>query len=413
MKRQYLSLIHEYLTFFPCIVLVGARQTGKSTLIQQTTPEDKRPIFDLESTADYEQIANDPALFFRLQGSQPIAIDEAQLLPELFPALRVAIDLDRENTGKYLLSGSSSPELLTSISESLAGRVGIIEIAPFSFSETRQSERPFIVRLLGSDDSMTLLEELATEHRAINADNAIQRYWFEGGYPEPWLKDNVRFHDAWYEQYLKTYVERDIARLFPGLNSIRFRRFVEILAGCSGSIVNYSNIARILDVSQPTVKDYFRIAHGTFIWRTLPAYNKNSGKRLIKHPRGYLRDTGLLHHILQIPSHRRLLAHPQMGASWEGMVIEEILRSLNAFGINHRAYYYRTSGGAEVDLVLEGKFGLIPIEIKHSQSVNSRQLRAIKDFITDFDCPFGIVINNDEKVRQYDSQLFGVPFAQA
>jgi len=412
MKRQYLSLIREYLTFFPCVVLVGARQTGKSTLIQQITSADKRPIFDLESTADYAQIANDPALFFRLQGAQSIAIDEAQLLPDLFPALRVAIDQDRENTGKYLLSGSSSPELLTSISESLAGRVGIIEIAPFSFSETQQRERPFIASLLESDDGLTLLAELTAEHRAENMDNAIQRYWFEGGYPEPWLKNNVRFHDVWYEQYLKTYVERDIARLFPGLNPVRFRRFVEILAGCSGNIINLSNIARILDVSQPTVKDYFRIAHGTFIWRTLPAYYKNTSKRMIKHPRGYLRDTGLLHHILQIPSHRRLFVHPQMGASWEGLVIEEILRSLNAFGINHRAYYFRTSSGAEVDLILEGKFGLIPIEIKHTQSVNSRQLRPIKDFIADFDCPFGLVINNDEKVRQYDGRLFGVPFSQ-
>jgi len=145
---------------------------------------------------------------------------------------------------------------------------------------------------------------------------------------------------------------------------------VEILASCSGSTVNFSNIARMLDVSQPTIKDYFRIAHDTFIWRTLPAYTQNSGKRLIKHPRSYIRDTGLLHHILQISSHRRLLSHPQMGASWEGMVIEEILRSLNAFGINYRAYYFRTSAGAEVDLVLEGKFGLVPIEIKHTHKVS-------------------------------------------
>ena len=125
-----------------------------------------------------------------------------------------------------------------------------------------------------------------------------------------------------------------------------------------------------------------------------------------------VRDTGLLHHILQIPSHKRLLAHPQMGFSWEGMVIEELLRTLNAAGIQYVAYYYRTSGGAEVDLVIEGKFGLIPFEIKHTQNVHSRHFRALRDFVNEFDCPYGIIIiNNDKKIRLYDEKLTGIPFS--
>jgi len=166
-----------------------------------------------------------------------------------------------------------------------------------------------------------------------------------------------------------------------------------------------------LDVSQPTVKDYFKIAHGTFLWRTLPAYSKNVSKRVSKHPRGYFRDTGLLHHILQIPSHARLLSHPKMGSSWEGLVIEEILRSLNAAGITYSPYYYRTSGGAEIDLILEGKFGLIPVEIKYVQTVNPKHLRAVRDFVNEFDCPFGLIVNNDEKVRMYEEKVFGIPFS--
>ena len=184
-----------------------------------------------------------------------------------------------------------------------------------------------------------------------------------------------------------------------------------MLASCSGDIINYSKIAQLLNVSQPTIKDYFRIAHGTFLWRTLPVYSKNARKRVTKHPRGYLRDSGLMHHMLQIPSSKRLMSHPQMGASWEGMVIEEILRTLNAAGIDHKAYYYRTSAGAEVDLVIEGKFGLIPFEIKHTQNVNQKQLRGLKDFVKEFNCPFGIVVNNDERTRQYDEHILGVPFA--
>ena len=408
MKRQYEKIIREYLGYFPCVVLVGARQTGKSTLIDMLA--DGREIFDLETRADYRQIAEDPDLFLRLN-NKPIAIDEAQLLPELFPALRVAIDKDRKAYGKYLLSGSSSPQLLTAISESLAGRVGIIEIAPLSFSETQFTDNPGLLGLFESDVTPADILQLFPTADSNEINQVIDEYWMEGGYPEPWLRDTERFKEVWYEQYLKTYVERDIARLFPGLNAVRFQRFIELLAACSGSVINYSNIARILEVSQPTARDYFRIAHGTFLWRTLPAYSKNISKRVSRHPRGYLRDTGLLHHLLQVPSHRRLLSHPQMGHSWEGMVVEEILRTLNAAGIQYSAYYYRTSAGAKVDLILEGKFGLIPIEIKHTQSLNLRHLRPIRDFINEFDCSFGIVVSRDEKTRMYDEKILGIPFS--
>ena len=415
MQRQYLALVREYLGLFPCVVIVGARQTGKSTLIGMLA--DDRELFDLEARADYDQIAADPDLFLRLNPG-PIAIDEAQLLPALFPALRVAIDRRRDTAGQYLLSGSGSPALMSAISESLAGRVGIIEMAPLSFAETGGvASAPGLFDVLfdhnrapRSADAVRALWDQAPPPHA-DADQRLARFWFEGGYPEPWLKNSARFGELWREQYLQTYVERDIARLFPGLNPIRFRRFVELLAGCSGSVINYSGLAEILAVSQPTVKDYFRIAHGTFIWRAIPAYSKNSQKRVSRRPRGYLRDSGLLHHLLHIPSRRRLLSHPQMGASWEGMVIEEILRGLQARGVAHSAYYYRTAAGAEVDLLLEGKFGLLPFEIKHARNVNPRRLRALRDFVREFNCPFGIVINNDEKIRRYDTDLIGLPFA--
>lgn len=408
MKRRCEQLIHEYLGFFPAVVLMGARQTGKSTLLAAVS--DERPIFDLELAADYQQVVDDPDLFLRLEAG-PIAIDEAQVAPQLFPALRVAIDRDRTHYGKYLLTGSSSPELVSSISESLAGRVGIIEIAPFALSEVLGVRQPWLLDLLQGDNDIESIRSLPPpeEHREFRS--ICDDYWLHGGYPEPWLRSDQRFRSAWREQYLKTYIERDVGRLFPNLSSVRFRRFVELLAACSGDIINYSKLAGILDVSQPTAKDYFRIAHGTFVWRTLPAFSRNASKRVTRHPRGYLRDCGLLHHILQIPSLRRLKAHPIMSASWEGMVIEEILRTLNADGVQYQAYYYRTSAGAEVDLVLEGAFGLVPFEIKHAAAIGVRQLRAIRDFIEEFNCPFGIVVNNDEKIRYYDEKLIGIPLS--
>ena len=176
MHRQYQQLVEEYLGLFPCVVLIGARQTGKSTLMAMVST-DEREWFDLELRADYDQVATDPDLFLRLQ-EKPIAIDEAQLLPELFPALRVAIDNNRGAKGQYLLSGSSSPDLLHAISESLAGRVGVIEVAPFSYSETSEVVRPNLLNLFATDESANgqLWEWAGTEF--ANDQDALARYWF-------------------------------------------------------------------------------------------------------------------------------------------------------------------------------------------------------------------------------------------
>jgi len=320
----------------------------------------------------------------------------------------VAIDRDRQNTGRFVITGSSSPKLARSVSESLAGRIGIIEMAPFSFAEVSAKRSLSFLRLLTENASIPkLLEELNPSGRVKD----IHEFWFRGGYPEPWLKSNTQFHFAWMNQYVGTYLFRDVARLFPGINENRFRKFVQLLAGISGTVINYSDVARSLGVSQPTVRDYFDIAHGTFIWRNIPAYTKNAIKRIVKHPRGYLRDSGLLHYLLRIPDIEGLLAHPGMGRSWEGTVIEEIIRGLNCLGTGYDYFYYRTSGGAEIDLILEGEFGLIPIEIKYAQTISPQQIRGLKDFVRERKCRMGVVVNNDEGPRLYDENIIGIPFA--
>jgi len=405
MKRAYESLLKEYLSYFPCVALLGPRQCGKTTLLQ-TLPEGWH-VFDLENQSDFQRIIQDTDLFFRLNPGT-IAIDEAQLLPELFPALRVAVDRDRKRTGRYVITGSSSPRLIKAISESLAGRIGIIEMAPFSFSEVRKNTSPPFFRLL---IDRIPVRDFVDELKPLGNIQNVHDFWFQGGYPEPWVKKTKRFHSTWMNQYISTYLYRDVARLFPGINESRFRVFVQILAGISGNIINYSDVARSLGVSQPTVRDYFEIADGTFLWRTIPAYTKNTLKRIVKHPKGYLRDSGLLHHLLRIADLDLLTTHPVMGRSWEGLVIEEIIRGLNATGTGFDYYYYRTGGGAEVDLVLEGEFGLIPVEIKYAQAVPAKQLNAIKGFVSEHGCRFGLVVNNDENAYLYDEKIAGIPFA--
>lgn len=404
MKRHFTPYINELLSLFPCVALIGVRQSGKTTVLRELPKSWQR--YDLEAVGDYNIVARDPDLFFRLNSAQ-VALDEAQLLPALFPALRVAIDANRNQNGRFLITGSSSPELMHSISESLAGRIAIVEVAPFMMTEAFAQPQSGLYELI---QQQCLLRDFAS---LIPSDTSLQQhhdYWLRGGYPEPWIRDSDRFQKLWMQNYVKTYLECDILRLFPNLQREKYQLFLQMLAQLSGTVINYSDVARTLGVSPPTVREYFRIAHGTFIWRHIPSYEKSAAKRLVKHPKGYLRDSGLLHHFLHLHTLNHLLAHPQMGHSWEVMVIENLLRGLNASGIIFDYYYYRTTAGAEVDLVLEGEFGLLPIEIKYKQTVTLRDLKGIRSFIEEYRCPYGIVVSNNDRLGLVDEKLINIPF---
>ena len=404
-KRHYTKLLFEYLELFPCVAILGARQCGKTSLLQELPEPWKR--YDMEKIDDFNRISRDPDLFFRLNPNHA-AIDESQLLPELFPALRVAIDSDRGRNGRFVLSGSSSPSLLKSIAESLAGRIAVINLSPFTPAEAFEVAESDFYRLAG---------QTKNPHEIVDALSArldvrqLHDYWQRGGYPEVWLKNNSRFSSIWMQNYLQTYINRDIVRLFPGLNSNKYQLFIQMLASLSGQIINYSDIARALGVSQPTVRDYFQIADGSFVWRNIPSYEKNASKRIVKHPKGFLRDSGLLHFLLHLNRRDDLMAHPAMRHSWEAMVMENIIRGFSIAGSAFDYYYYRTSAGAEVDLVLEGEFGLLPVEVKYSSKITSHGLRGITDFIHEFKCDFGIVVSNAERPALIAEKLIEVPFA--
>lgn len=404
MKRVAQTLLDEYLTLFPCVAIVGPRQCGKTTMLASLG--DSWRVFDLERGSDFQAVSDDPDLFLSLHPGR-IAIDEAQILPALFPALRVAIDADRGAMGRYIVTGSSSPELARSITESLAGRVGIIELAPLSWSEVCPADGPSVIDLV-LDPAVTAAD-LVGDVRARGELKALTEYWFKGGYPEPWVRNDRRFRETWMDQYVRAYVLRDVARLFPGLNQEKFRTFARMLGGLSGRAVNQAEVARALGVSPPTVRDYFEIAEGAYLWRSLPAFTRNVTKRVIKHAKGYLRDSGLGHHALRVPDVTALLSHPQAGATWEGMVVEEICRQLGQRGIGYDAYHYRTGGGAEVDLVIEGTFGLVAVEIKLGQRVRTQELRGFREFVADHHCRFGLVLSNEDKSRLLDANIACLP----
>jgi predicted AAA+ superfamily ATPase len=405
MERNYIQLLDKYLSFFPCVAIIGPRQCGKTYFARSALPDWRH--LDLERDADKVQVESDPDLFLRLNTSN-VVIDEAQELPGLFPALRVAIDSDRDKTGRFVITGSSSPALIGGISESLAGRVGIIEMSPFSMSEAFGLQPGPLYDLIRG-----LIPSIKEGDIPVGRpdDRQIHRYWLQGGYPEPWVRNDEGFREAWLENYFRTYIYRDVARLFPRLNAEKFRLFIRMIAGLSGKVINYADISRALDVSQPTVKDYFQVADGTFFWRQIRAFDKKSVRRMVRHPKGIIRDSGLHNHLLKTGSLDALLAHPQKGASWEGMVVEQVIRNLQTTGEPFDYSHYRTATGDEIDLILEGKFGLTAVEVTYSSSPDPRDVRVLRGFTEEFDAKLGLLISNDTRVRKLGEKILGVPAA--
>ncbi|MBH1989056.1 MAG: ATP-binding protein [Myxococcaceae bacterium] len=374
---------------------------GKTTLMGQLQPD--QPLFDLERQSDFSRISYDPE-FFLYSEKSPIKIDEAQLLPTLFPALRVAIDKNRKQNGQYLISGSSSPELLSKITETLAGRVALFEVCGFSLAESYSKPvSEFYQAIIQNrpDDLLALKPRYTFEE--------LSAHCLSGGYPEAVTSSDLRFKTLWFENYLETYVKRDVRTLFPGISSETFQRFVRMLATASGQQINFSTFARSLEVSQPTAKNYFRIAEGTFLWRYLESYHSSSMKRALKTPKGYLRDTGLLCHMLGISNISNLRAHPHFGYVWEIFVIEQIVKEFQNQLIKVTPSYYRTQDQAEVDLLLEGPFGLVPIEIKAGMKTELRHLRSLQSFVEQNACPFGLVVNNSLNPSYLSRNIIQIP----
>lgn len=406
-KRVLEDKITRLLDMFPVVAVIGPRQCGKSTLVRGLRGDWK--YYDLESPDDYQLISGDPVTFFSLNTDQVI-IDEAQQYPDLFKVLRGVVDADRKRKGRFLLTGSSSPEIVKGITESLAGRIATVELWPFKQNELYEKPLPGIYEMLidgaANPTDFLLLQPVLSVKQSMNV-------WFKGGFPEPLIESeiNALFFQQWMENYIMDYVGRDIRMLFPRLNIYNFRRFLTLLAQFSGHQLNMSDMARALEVSVSTVKDYLDIIHQTFLWRNLPAYTKNPLKKVQKAKKGFFRDQGLLHYFLKIADPDRLQIHPVAGFSFESFVIEEIIRGLQATMVTQLEYaYYRTIDKSEVDLVVEGPFGIIPFEIKLSSLVKRISLRGLEGFIADTGAPYGILINRGKKVELLTDKIIQIPF---
>lgn len=354
-------LAHDIVTslrLFPVVALVGSRQTGKTTLARAIAEQVEGGVafLDLERPSDLTRLS-DAELYLSALESRLVIIDEIQRRPDLFPLLRVLVD-EPNNERRFLILGSASPTLSRQANESLAGRVVQHVLEPFVYEEV----------------------DADAEH--------MRRLWLRGGYPLSYLASSDEESLVWRTAFLSAYLERDIPQLGVTVPATTLRRFWTMLAHVHGQRWNASAIAQSMGVSPPTGRHYLDILSDTFMIRQLSPYAANVGKRLVKSPKVYLRDSGLLHALLGIDTMEALLGNPIAGASWEGWAVEQVLTLMRA---PYTPYYYRTQAGAEIDLVVAHP-SAPPVAVEAKLSLSPKLSRGFYEAFSDLGCDRGYVV---------------------
>jgi predicted AAA+ superfamily ATPase len=330
-RADFLQRIEQQFAIHPVVALLGPRQCGKTTLARMMADKTAEPVtrFDLEDPTDVAALAAPRLALQDLRGL--VIIDEIQRSPELFPVLRVLVDRP-DNTARFLILGSASRDLIRQSSETLAGRIDHIELTPFSLMET------------GAE--------------------SCQRLWLRGGFPPAYLASSNAASGQWRKDYIATFLERDLPALGISIPPTSLRRFWMMLAHYHGQIANFSELGRAFGAADTTVRRYLEILEATFMIRLLTPWHENIGKRQIKAPKLYLRDSGLFHSLMGIPDFAALTRHPKIGASWEGFAIEEIIRRHRA--TTGEVWFWAAHGGGKVDLLLFTDQGRIGYEVKYT-----------------------------------------------
>ena len=351
--RNLQSKIQQKLIKSPAIAILGPRQVGKTTLARQLDINSKDIIYlDMENPVDKAKLQDAYSYLSGYENSSVI-IDEIQLMPALFSILRPLIDANRKG-GRFILLGSASPLLVKGVSESLAGRISYTELTPIGLIELPEN----------------------IDYKA---------HWFRGGFPEALLVSGDEESKGWLDDFIRSFVERDLAMLFGvNLSAVILRNFWSMLAHLNGNLLNFEVFARSLGVSSTTVMKYLDFLEGGYMVRRLQPWFVNAKKRLVKSPKVYIRDTGILHRLLNIPSLDSLYGHPVVGGSWEGYVVEQIYQCKPDYT---EIFFYRTQAGAECDLVLvQGIKPVACIEIKLSNApvVSKGFISCIQDLKPDY-----------------------------
>jgi len=341
-RPQFEEEIQESLSYNPVTAILGPRQCGKTTLARSVATSVKSMIFDLEDPADFELLDSNPKQILSAQNGL-IIIDEIQRLPGLFAVLRVLAD-EPETKRKFLILGSASPDLIRNSSESLAGRIGFVNLTGFRLNE-------------------------------VGAEN-LQNLWLRGGFPRSYLAETDNQSFTWRNNFIQTFLERDISSYGFNIPPVTLRRFWQMLAHYHGQIWNGAEFARAMGVSEPTVKRYLDILTGTYMVRQLQPWYENLKKRQVKAPKIFIRDSGILHALLTLEKDN-IISHVKVGASWEGFVVEQILQKIDT----RDSYFWRTHTGAELDLMILKNGKKLGFEVKYSDvpKVTKSMINVIQD----------------------------------
>jgi hypothetical protein len=367
-RPTYLKQLAAAVRRSPVTALMGPRQCGKTTLARMFQQGKNASHFDLESQADLQRLQNPEMMLGALKGL--VVLDEIQVMPALFNVLRVLADRPR-NPARFLILGSASPDILKRTSESLAGRVEFVELGGFDLLET------------GADTWKDL--------------------WRRGGFPRSYLSRSDPDSEAWREGFIKTFLERDIPQLGISIPAAAMRRFWTMLSHYHGQTWNASELARSMGLSDKTVHSYLDILTGTYMVRQLQPWHENIGKRQVKAPKIYLRDSGILHALMNLGDDMALQAHPRVGASWEGFVLEMVLRTLRP----GEAYFWGTHSGAELDLLLTHRGRRFGFEFKYSEA--PRVTRSAHTAISDLQLDHVWVVHPGEHAFPIEKKITAMP----
>ena len=372
-SRRIQAVVEARLSHLPAVALLGPRQVGKTTLAHVIAEGRKSVYLDLESPLDREKLA-DPTFYLSEHEDDLVILDEVQRMPELFATLRGLIDQGRRRgrkAGRFLLLGSASPDLLRQ-SETLAGRIAYVELAPLDVLETPVAQQ--------------------------------NRLWVRGGFPESFLADSDARSLIWRQDFIRTYLERDIPQIGPRIPPTTLHRFWTMLAHVQGGLLNAAQLARGLAVDGKTIARYLDLMVDLMLVRRLQPFQTNIGKRLVRSPKVCVRDSGVVHGLLNIGDHEALLGHPVVGASWEGFVMENLIAAAPEGTV---PMFFRTAAGAEIDLLLDvPKDGLWAIEIK--LGLSARPEKGFFIACEDLKPARRFVVNSGSERRKIDADTVGI-----
>lgn len=350
LTRQLEKPFHDALVSFPVVALTGPRQSGKSTLIEHLLQNDYK-ILRMDSPETRNLFYDDPVSFMAIHANK-VVFDEAQLVPELFEYIKIAVDKDRQNYGKYVISGSHQFNLLKGISESLAGRVANLCLLPLQYNEMVDALR----------------------------DASI----WQGGYPEL-VRNSYLNKSLWFNSYIETYLEKDV-RLMHNVGDLRdFQRFIQLLAANVSQQLNMSVYARDIGVAVSTIQRWISILEASYIIFLIPPYFNNFGKRIVKAPKIYFYDTGLVSHMVGIDSKKHYEQGPMCGAIFENYIVSEFVKRERHSLANSDIYYYRNHGGDEIDLIIDRKRYKELYEIKHNRTFKPKMLATVVKYLEEGD----------------------------